>query len=61
MFLVREQLGLTYKQIGALFGNKDHTIVLHACSKIAKGTASDPTLLSLIEAIAQAAMLATLH
>ncbi len=35
MYLLREDGKLSYPQIGALLGGKDHTSVLHACDKIA--------------------------
>lgn len=34
MYLVRELTRLGYREIGACFGRKDHTTVLHACRKI---------------------------
>ena len=34
MFLVRRNLGLSYQEIGAIFGGRDHTTVLHACRNI---------------------------
>ena len=34
MYLIREELDLPYKTIGHLFGNRDHTTVLHATRKI---------------------------
>jgi len=36
MYLLREDGRLSYPQIGALFGGRDHTSVLHACDKISK-------------------------
>jgi chromosomal replication initiator protein len=34
MYLLREDARLSYPQIGALLGGRDHTSVLHACEKI---------------------------
>ena len=34
MYLLRAALSLSLKEIGGLFGNKDHTTVMHACRKI---------------------------
>jgi chromosomal replication initiator protein len=34
MYLLREDARLSFPQIGALLGGKDHTSVLHACEKI---------------------------
>ena len=36
MFLVRERTGLSLHQIGQLFGNRDHTTVMHAVSRVAE-------------------------
>lgn len=36
IFLIRSQLKITYKQIGALFGGKDHSTILAAYEKIEK-------------------------
>ncbi|MFN8525225.1 MAG: chromosomal replication initiator protein DnaA [Chloroflexota bacterium] len=35
MYLLREDTRLSFPQIGALLGGRDHTSVLHACDKIA--------------------------
>ncbi len=43
MYLTREMTNLSLPQIGQVFGNRDHTTVLHGCDKIAasvKDTAS---------------------
>lgn len=34
MYLCRNLIDMTFPQIGAEFGNRDHTTVMHACSKI---------------------------
>jgi chromosomal replication initiator protein len=35
MYLCRNMIDMTFPQIGSDFGNRDHTTVMHACSKIA--------------------------
>ena len=56
MYLARELTSLSYTQIGAALGHRDHTTVLHACRKIAKRLLSDSsyqrTLTELKERIA---------
>ena len=37
MYLTREMTNLSLPQIGQVFGNRDHTTVLHGCDKIAAG------------------------
>ncbi len=37
MYLTREMTNLSLPQIGQVFGNRDHTTVLHGCEKIASG------------------------
>jgi chromosomal replication initiator protein len=34
MYLCRSMIDMTFPQIGTEFGNRDHTTVMHACSKI---------------------------
>ncbi|MFH1278566.1 MAG: chromosomal replication initiator protein DnaA [Candidatus Eisenbacteria bacterium] len=41
MYLARELTGLSLSQIGARFGNRDHSTVLHACQKIERLTGAD--------------------
>jgi chromosomal replication initiator protein len=43
MYVAREA-GLSYPQIGAFFGGRDHTTVMHSCEKVALAAASDPRL-----------------
>lgn len=51
MYLSRSLLGLSYPQIGKLFGDRDHTTVLHACRKIEQGLKNDEQLKSDLEEI----------
>lgn len=44
MYLARELTALSYPEIGQAFGGRDHTTVLHACSKIEELKASDQIL-----------------
>lgn len=45
MYLIRNELGLAYEQIGAEFGGKNHTTVIHACEKIDGQVKKDKNLL----------------
>lgn len=44
MTLMRENTDLSYKQIGDLFGNRDHTTVIHSLNTINDLRFSDPTV-----------------
>ena len=44
MYLARELTDLSYPEIGQSFGGRDHTTVLHACTKIEELKAADATL-----------------
>ena len=44
MYTCREMTDLSLPKIGASFGGRDHTTVLHACEKISKQIKLDPTL-----------------
>ncbi len=44
MYLCRELMGATQPQIGRDFGNRDHTTVIHACTRIAEARSTDPQL-----------------
>ncbi|MCS7276695.1 MAG: chromosomal replication initiator protein DnaA [Dehalococcoidia bacterium] len=44
MYLLREQCQLSLKDIGRLFGNRDHSTVIHALSKIESLLRTDPLL-----------------
>jgi len=49
MYLARELTALSLPEIGAGFGGKDHTTVLHAFKKIQKGALADPRLKNTLE------------
>jgi chromosomal replication initiator protein len=44
MYLARQLTGLSLDQIGAYFGGRDHSTVLHACKKVEKALARDAAL-----------------
>jgi chromosomal replication initiator protein len=44
MYLARQLTGLSLGQIGAYFGGRDHSTVLHACRKVEAALACDVTL-----------------
>jgi chromosomal replication initiator protein len=46
MYLTRELTGLSLPRIGAAFGGRDHTTVLHACRKVEEEMAADAVLAS---------------
>ena len=43
MYLAREHTGLSYKEIGAHFGDRDHTTILHGYRKILGELEGDPS------------------
>ncbi len=51
MYLIRKYAGLGFKEIGQFFGGKDHTTILHACSKIEAGIEGNPQIREAVEAI----------
>jgi chromosomal replication initiator protein len=44
MYLARRLTALSLEQIGAYFGGRDHSTVLHACRKVERALADDPGL-----------------
>ncbi len=44
MYVLKNYTDLSLKQIGTLFGGKDHTTVMHAIEKINNSKSSDPTV-----------------
>ena len=51
MYLMREDMGLSLIEIGRSFGDRDHSTVFQACSKVGTQVESDTTLQHDIEAI----------
>jgi chromosomal replication initiator protein len=48
MYLARTLTALSLKEIGAYFGGRDHSTVLHACRKIEKDLRRDPVLSGIV-------------
>lgn len=51
MYLVRELLGLQLVEIGAAFGGRDHSTVIHSLERARQSLASDATFRSRIQAV----------
>jgi chromosomal replication initiator protein len=51
MYLARELTELSYPDIGAAFGGKDHSTVIYACRKIEKKLELDHSLRNLVEGL----------
>jgi chromosomal replication initiator protein len=51
MYLIRKYTGIGFKEIGMYFGGKDHTTILHACSKIEAGMEGDHEIRDAVEVI----------
>jgi chromosomal replication initiator protein len=51
MYLARELTELSYPDIGAAFGGKDHSTVIYACRKIEKKLEQDHSLRNLVEGL----------
>ena len=51
MYLLREELNISFPMIGQKLGGKDHTTVIHSCMKIKKDLKNDNTLVDEIERI----------
>jgi chromosomal replication initiator protein len=43
MYLCRELTGASYAEVGRHFGGRDHSTAMHACRKMAKQIAADPS------------------
>jgi chromosomal replication initiator protein len=48
MYLARELTPLSLQQIGAYFGGRDHSTVLHACRKVKQALSRDASLSGLV-------------
>jgi chromosomal replication initiator protein len=48
MYLIRRLTAISYADIGRLFGNRDHTTVLHACRKVEAQLGSDANVRALV-------------
>ena len=53
MYLTRTLTEMSTTQIGECFGGKDHTTVMHACTKIKNRLETDPFFAALINKIIQ--------
>jgi chromosomal replication initiator protein len=53
MYLLREHKDLSYSDIGRMFGNRDHSTVLHACDKIAADISTNSSLSTSIQEICE--------
>lgn len=53
MYLLREEVQLSFPSIGQELGNRDHTTVMHACRKIKQELEKNEKLLQEIESIKQ--------
>ena len=53
MYLTREMTTLSLPQIGAFFGNRDHSTVMYACTQVAGSVKDNPALLSQVNDIRQ--------
>jgi chromosomal replication initiator protein len=53
MYLIREWTDSSYQSIGSMFGDRDHTTVMHACRKMEEELAKDPELLRCVDRVRQ--------
>ncbi len=51
MYLIRKYTGMGFREIGSYFGGKDHTTVMHACTKIEENIDTDNDLRTVVEGI----------
>jgi chromosomal replication initiator protein len=53
MYFAREHTGATLPAIGAAFGGRNHTTVLHACRRAAERAASDPAAADMLRTLSE--------
>ena len=53
MYLTREMTGMSLPQIGAVFGGRDHTTVMHSCKTVEASTKTNQNMKSVVEDIQQ--------
>lgn len=53
MYMMREELGMSFPAIGQELGGRDHTTAMHADTKIRKNLKEDPTLKQEVELLKQ--------
>ena len=53
MYLLRDELGLSYPSIGGKIGGRDHTTIIHAFEKISDNVKNDVSLADEINTIRQ--------
>lgn len=51
MYLIREYTDLSLPKIGEIFGNRDHSTVVHACDKLTKEVMDNPNTKEMIESL----------
>lgn len=51
MYILREDLNISFPSIGDKMGGRDHTTVIHSCEKVKEDLKTDPTLMSEIAQI----------
>jgi chromosomal replication initiator protein len=51
MYIARELTEYSTTEVGAEFGGRDHTTVMHACQKIEDRMKIDPTLEPILQAL----------
>jgi chromosomal replication initiator protein len=51
MYLMREDLGISYPSIGDRLGGRDHTTVIHSCEKIRQILEKDQVLVQELDQI----------
>jgi chromosomal replication initiator protein len=44
MYLLREEIKLSFPEIGQKLGGRDHSTVIHACEKMKTGESADESL-----------------